>query len=107
MPMWCGQRAFDLGLAVPPSGYALRCGVSSRTQPPGRRGTVGHAYSAWESAGCCSPHWDCSVLLTHAGPTGLAVVAGVFAGVAAVDIVVVVIRLRRRRRADPRRRYSL
>lgn len=81
-------------------------------QPPGRRGTVGHAYSALNLrllfAGfglvfCIVV----AVFLARADQPLWALVVAVLALVAAVDVVVVVRRLRRRRRADPHHRYSL
>jgi cation transporter-like permease len=81
-------------------------------QPRGRRGTVGHAYSALNlrlllaSIGLVFMVVF-AVLLAAAGQPVLAIIAGALAVVAAIDIAVVVRRIRIRHRADPDHRYSL
>jgi hypothetical protein len=74
-------------------------------QPPGRRGTVGHAYSALNLrlvlAGfglvVCA---GLAVLLIRAGLQVLGWVCAVLAVIAAVDLVVVQLRRRARRAAE-------
>jgi uncharacterized membrane protein YqjE len=76
------------------------------SQPRGARGTVGHPYSALNLRLLLATFGlvACVVLtgvLLWAGYRVVAVVAGLFALVALVDLVVVQIRRRRRRREDP------
>ncbi|MGN9909406.1 DUF6343 family protein [Phytohabitans sp. LJ34] len=81
-------------------------------QPRGRRGTVGHAYSALNlrlllaSIGLVFMV-VLAVLLAVADQPVLAIIASALAAVAAIDIAVVVRRIRTRHRADPNRHYSL
>jgi multisubunit Na+/H+ antiporter MnhB subunit len=81
-------------------------------QPRGRRGTVGHAYSAlnlrllFASIGVVIMVMF-TVLLALAGQPVLAAIAGALGAVAVVDIVVVLRRIRVRHREDPNRHYSL
>ncbi|GAA4442037.1 DUF6343 family protein [Phytohabitans houttuyneae] len=81
-------------------------------QPRGRRGTVGHAYSALNlrlllaTAGAVIMIVF-TVLLALAGQPVLAIITAALAVVAVIDIAVVVRRIRIRHRADPNRHYSL
>jgi hypothetical protein len=77
-------------------------------QPRGARGTVGHPYSALNLRLVLAAFGfvACAVLagvLAWARYPVAAAVAGLFALVALVDLVVVQIRRRRRRREDPAR----
>jgi uncharacterized membrane protein YqjE len=77
-------------------------------QPRGARGTVGHPYSALNLRLALAAFGlvSCTVLaglLVWAGYRVAAVVVGVFAVVAAVDVVVIQLRRRARRRTDPDR----
>lgn len=81
-------------------------------QPRGRRGTVGHAYSALNLRLLLASFGAVfmvvlTVLLALADQPLLALVAAALAVVALVDIVVVVRRLRTRHRQDPGHHYSL
>jgi uncharacterized membrane protein YqjE len=76
-------------------------------QPKRARGTVGHPYSALNLRLVLAGFGlvSCAALaglLWWAGYRPVAVVAGVLALVALVDLVVIQTRRRRRRRADPR-----
>jgi hypothetical protein len=81
-------------------------------QPSGRRGTVGHAYSAlnlrlifagFGTVACAV----LAVVLAWAGQPVGALVMAALALAGAVDLGVVLHRLRERRRRDPHHRYSL
>ncbi|MFC0527071.1 DUF6343 family protein [Phytohabitans kaempferiae] len=81
-------------------------------QPPGRRGTVGHAYSALNLRLMLALFGLAlmilfAVLLARADQVALAFVAIALGVVAMIDIAVVIRRIRVRRRRDPGRRYSL
>lgn len=81
-------------------------------QPRGRRGTVGHAYSALNLRLLLASFGVVvmvvlAVLLARAEQPVLAIVAVALAVVAVIDIAVVVRRIRIRRRADPGRKYSV
>jgi uncharacterized membrane protein YqjE len=74
-------------------------------QPKGARGTVGHPYSALNLRLllACFGLVSCAVLagwLAWLGYPVAAVVVGLFAVVAVVDIVVIQVRRRQRRRLD-------
>jgi membrane protein implicated in regulation of membrane protease activity len=76
-------------------------------QPKGARGTVGHPYSALNLRLVLAAFGFvvctvAAVFLWLAGLRPWAVVLGVFAVVAVVDLVVIQVRRRRRRRVDPR-----
>jgi hypothetical protein len=76
-------------------------------QPPDRRGTVGHPYSALNLRLALAIFGlvSCAVLAVltmRAGATGFGWVLAALAAVAAIDIVVVQLRRRARRRADGR-----
>lgn len=78
------------------------------SQPKGARGTVGHPYSALNLRLVLAAFGfvACAVLtgvLVWAGQPVWAVVAGLFAVVALVDLVVIQLRRRRWRREDPAR----
>ncbi|MDQ7909209.1 DUF6343 family protein [Phytohabitans sp. ZYX-F-186] len=81
-------------------------------QPRGRRGTVGHAYSALNlrlllaSMGLVIMV-ALAVLLALADHPVLTVIAAALAAVAVIDIVVVSRRIRIRHRQDPNHHYSL
>jgi ABC-type bacteriocin/lantibiotic exporter with double-glycine peptidase domain len=81
-------------------------------QPSGRRGTVGHAYSALNlrlllaSIGLVIMVVF-AVLLALAGQPVLAIIAAALAVVAVIDIAVVLRRIRTRHRQDPNHHYSL
>lgn len=86
--------------------------MSSGSQPPRARGTVGHPYSALNLrlAMACFGLVSCAVLTVlaiRAGHAVLAVVLGLLAAVALVDIVIVQRRRAARRRADAGERHSL
>ena len=77
-------------------------------QPKGARGTTGHPYSALNLRLVLAAFGlvSCAVLaglLVWAGYRVAAVVVGLFAVVAAVDLVVIQLRRRARRRTDPDR----
>jgi hypothetical protein len=81
-------------------------------QPRGRRGTVGHPYSALNLRLLLASFGAVimvvlAVLLAVAGQPVVAIVAAALAVVAVIDIAVVARRIRIRRRQDPGRRYSL
>ncbi|BCB83632.1 DUF6343 family protein [Phytohabitans suffuscus] len=81
-------------------------------QPRGRRGTVGHAYSPLNLRLLLASFGlvimiGLTVALAVAGKPALAIITGVLAAVALVDIGVVLRRIRIRRRADPERHYSI
>lgn len=81
-------------------------------QPRGRRGTVGHPYSALNLRLLLASFGAVimvvfAVLLAFAGQPVLAIIAAALAAVAVVDIAVVVRRIRVRHRQDPNRHYSL
>ncbi|SCL31618.1 hypothetical protein GA0074692_3147 [Micromonospora pallida] len=84
----------------------------TRSQPRGARGTVGHAYSALNlrlalaSFGLVTMV-AFAVLAAWVGLPWLAVVCGVLAVVAVVDMVVVQRRRAARRREEPGVRHSL
>jgi hypothetical protein len=72
-------------------------------QPKGARGTIGHPYSALNLRLllACFGLVTCALLavgLLRAGQPGLAAVAGLFALVALVDVVVIQLRRRQARR---------
>lgn len=76
-------------------------------QPPGRRGTVGHPYSALNlrlvlAAFGLITTTVFAVLLLRAGVTVFAIAFIVLAAIAAVDLVVVQLRRRARSRASHR-----
>jgi Flp pilus assembly protein TadB len=78
-----------------------------KPQPRGRKGTVGHAYSALNLRLVLATFGllFCLVLAVLFGRAGYplpAVILGVLAAVAAVDLVVVQRRRAARRRAEPR-----
>jgi len=81
-------------------------------QPGGRRGTVGHPYSALNlrlllaSIGLAIMI-ALIVLLAIADQPVLAIIAAALAAVAVIDIAVVLRRIRTRHRQDPNHRYSL
>jgi hypothetical protein len=84
----------------------------SAEQPPGRRGTVGHPYSALNLRLALAIFGlvSCGVLAVLAGAGGipvLAVALAVLALIALVDIVIVQRRRRARRRAHPDQHFSL
>lgn len=81
-------------------------------QPRGRRGTVGHPYSALNLRLLLASFGAVimvvfAVLLALAGQPVLAIISAALAAVAVVDIAVVVRRIRARHRQDPNRHYSL
>jgi len=81
-------------------------------QPRGRRGTVGHPYSALNLRLALATFGlvSCGVLAGLAGAAGilpLAVALGVLALIALVDIIVIQRRRRARRRAHPDQDFSL
>ncbi|MCW6006081.1 hypothetical protein K1W54_16050 [Micromonospora sp. CPCC 205371] len=81
-------------------------------QPKGRRGTVGHAYSALNMRALMAGFGlvfmvVLAALLFRADQPVLAVLSAIFAAVALIDLIVVGRRLRRRHRAEPGRHYSL
>jgi hypothetical protein len=81
-------------------------------QPRGRRGTVGHAYSALNlrlllAAFGLAFLVALAVLLAVADQPVLAIIAAALAVVAMIDIAVVLRRIRIRHRQDPGRHYSL
>lgn len=81
-------------------------------QPRDRRGTVGHPYSALNlrllfAAFGLLFTGVLAVLLARADQPVLAVLAAVFAAIAAADLVVIARRLRQRRRANPHHPHSL
>ncbi|WP_416905372.1 DUF6343 family protein [Micromonospora echinospora] len=84
----------------------------TRSQPRGARGTVGHAYSALNlrlvlaSFGLVTMVVF-AVLAARADLPWLAVVCGVLAAVAVVDLVVIQRRRAARRREEPGARHSL
>ncbi|MFI6825262.1 DUF6343 family protein [Micromonospora sp. NPDC050187] len=84
----------------------------TRSQPRGARGTVGHAYSALNLRLALASFGLVTmvvfaVLAARADLTWLAVVCGVLAVVAVVDLVVVQRRRAARRREEPGVRHSL
>ena len=83
-----------------------------RSQPPGARGTVGHAYSALNLRLLLAAFGlvTCGVLVyltARAGWTPAAVVLGLLAVVALVDLVVIQRRRVARRREQPGVHHSL
>ncbi len=81
-------------------------------QPRGRRGTVGHAYSALNLRLLLASIGFVimvafTVLLAVAGEPALAILTAALAVVAVIDIAVVLRRIRIRHREDPNRHYSL
>jgi len=81
-------------------------------QPRGRRGTVGHPYSALNlrlllaSIGLVIMV-VLAILLAIAGQPVLAIIAAALAVVAVIDIAVVARHVRIRHRQDPGRHYSI
>jgi hypothetical protein len=86
--------------------------MDGRSQPRGARGTVGHAYSAlnlrllFASFGLVVSV-VLGVLVARAGYPVPAIVLGLLAVVAAVDLVVIQRRRAARRREQPHARHSL
>jgi hypothetical protein len=81
-------------------------------QPRGRRGTVGHPYSALNlrlvlALFGLGASVVFAVLLGRAGQPVLAGLMVAVAATALVDLAVIVRRRRHRRRADPHARYSM
>jgi hypothetical protein len=81
-------------------------------QPRGRRGTVGHPYSALNLRLLLASFGAVimvafAVVLALADRPVLAIVAAALAAVAVIDIAVVLRRIRIRHRQDPGRHYSL
>jgi Flp pilus assembly protein TadB len=84
--------------------------MAAKQQPPGRKGTVGHAYSPLNLRLVLATFGlvFCLVLAVLVGRAGYplpAVILGVLAAVAAVDLVVIQRRRAARRREEPPRTH--